>query len=130
MAIEDFVLETVLKFADVPENIVNDLEREMPAFARLCRAAKLLAPVITEAKPTITRLIPKLQAIWNAPVREAATMTGDLAPLIDKLQPSFGQAMAILNPEQKDFEDAWPVVSELIDFISKKYPTSLGSGVE
>ena len=126
MAIEDTVIRAVLSFEQVPSSMVAAIEKELPATARLSRNAKLLIPVANEALPIIKKLIPKLQAISNAPVKEALPMLSDLAPLVDQLTPLYGQAMAIIGPEEGDINEVSPVVLELVDFFSKKYPTTLG----
>ena len=130
MAIEDVILRYVASAAGVPAPLVAQIEKEVPALARICRNAKLLSPIVNEATPIIKKLIPKLQAIGDAPVKEALPMLGDLAPLIDQLKPLYGQAMAIVGPEEGDFEEVAPVFMQLMEFFSKKYPTTLGSGVE
>lgn len=128
--IEDTALHLVLGFAHVPDNVVNDLEKQLPALARLCKTARLLSPVATELTPIVKALIPKLQAISEAQVKDAGPMISDLMPLIDKLKPLYGQAMAIVSPEQADFQAVIPVLQELADFVNKRYPSTLGSGVE
>lgn len=130
MAIEDTILTAVLGFAGVPDKVVQDIEKDMPAFARLCRTAKLLVPVGTAALPVVKALIPKVQAIADAPVKEALPMVGDLSPMIDQLKPLYQQANVIITPEIPDASLVAPAVMELLDFISKKYPTAPISGVE
>lgn len=130
MAIEDTILTAVLGFAGVPDKVVRDIEKDMPNFARLCRTAKLLVPVGTEALPIIKALLPKAQAIGDAPVKEALPMLSDLAPLVDQLKPLYQQAAVIVTPEIADMNVVAPAISELLDFISKKYPTAAVPGVE
>ena len=114
MAIEDFVVSSVLSLEGVPDKITKDVERELPEFMRLCRGAKLLSPIANEAFPLIKQLMPKLSAIGDAPVREALPMLADLSPLIDKLMPLYQQAMVIINSGQPDIDAVTPVILELV----------------
>ena len=118
--IEDMVLHYVASAAGVPNKTVLDIEKELPTLARLCNNAKLLNPIVTEAVPIIKQLMPKLQAIGDAPVKEALPMVSDLAPLIDQLKPLYAQAIVIITPEEADDAEVAPLIQELMDFFSKK----------
>jgi hypothetical protein len=118
--IEDMVLRYVASAASVPAKTVADIEKELPTLARLCNNAKLLNPIISEAVPIIKLLLPKLQAIGDAPVKEALPMLSDLAPLIDQLTPLYQQAVVIVTPEEGDITQVMPLIQELMDFFSKK----------
>jgi hypothetical protein len=118
--IEDMVLRYVASAASVPAKTVADIEKELPTLARLCNNAKLLNPIISEAVPIIKLLVPKLQAIGDAPVKEALPMLSDLAPLIDQLTPLYQQAVVIVTPEEGDITQVMPLIQELMDFFSKK----------
>lgn len=130
MAIEDFVVSSVLGLAGVPDKITHDVEADMPEFMRLCKNAKLLSPIINEALPLVKQLMPKLNAIANTPVKEALPMAADLSPIVDKLVPLYQQMLVIVAPEQADINKVTPVILELVDYINKKNPNALGSGVE
>jgi hypothetical protein len=130
MAIEGTLLQWGLGAAGIPDNVIKDIEKDMPNFARLCRNAKLLSPIANAAFPLIKQLMPKLSAIGDAPVKEALPMIADLSPIIDQLTPLYQQAAVIVTPEQDDINTVTPVILELVDFINKKNTNALGSGVE
>lgn len=123
MSIEDVIVDSVLTLAGVPSNVVKDIEVDMPEFARLCNAAKLLAPIADEAAPMVKALIPKLLAIGNVSVKDALPMLGDLSPMIDALKPAYAQISAVVTPEIGDAVKVAPAIGELIDFLSKKSRT-------
>lgn len=120
MAIEDFVVSSVLSLEGVPDKITKDIKADLPALMRLCRGAKLLSPVVNEALPVIKQLMPKLQAIGDAPVKEALPMLSDLAPLIEQLKPLYQQALVIVSSEQGDISVVTPAILELVDFLNKR----------
>lgn len=124
MAIEDFVVSSVLSLEGVPDKVTKDIEADLPELMRLCRSAKLLSPIVNEALPIVKQLMPKLNAIGDAPVREALPMLADLSPLIDRLMPLYQQAMIIVGAEQSDINAVTPAILELVDFLNKKGATS------
>lgn len=127
-SLEDMVLRYVASAASVPSKTVADIEKDLPTLARLCNNAKLLNPIISEAVPIIKKLMPRLQAIGDAPVKEALPMLNDLAPLIDQLTPLYQQAMVIITPEESDMAQVAPLIQELMDFFSKKSGLDVVSG--
>jgi hypothetical protein len=127
-SLEDMVLRYVASAASVPSKTVADIERDLPTLARLCNNAKLLNPIISEAVPIIKKLIPRLQALGDAPVKEALPMLNDLEPLIDQLVPLYQQAMVIITPEESDMAQVAPLIQELMDFFSKKSGLDVVSG--
>jgi hypothetical protein len=80
-----------LKLASVPDKDVSDLEKSLPALARLCRAAKELDPIIRQAMPHL-----------------------------EPLKPMAQQALDIVEKAYPDFVAVLPTIEEFIAFVNSK----------
>jgi hypothetical protein len=87
MSLVDFALE----LAGMPQNEIDDLEKSLPALARLAASFKSIEPELTLAKPHIDALVP---------------LMGKIAPVF---QNSWGDIVSVT-----------PTVNELIDFVKSK----------
>jgi hypothetical protein len=54
----NWLFERVIEAAGVPDKDVADLERNLPALARLCAASRELEPLVHEAMPHLEALKP------------------------------------------------------------------------
>jgi hypothetical protein len=86
-----FVIDIALKFAGMTDKEIADLEKSLPAAARLATALKQIEPILTLAKPHIDAL----------------------APLVNQMLPIFQKAWP-------DIVSVTPTADELIVFIQGK----------
>jgi len=63
-------LRIALELARVPSNDIADLEKNLPAMARLCKLAKQLEPIITRNQAMIEAMDPDIKRALSV-VKEA-----------------------------------------------------------
>ena len=87
-------IDFVLGLAGMPEETIQNLDRNLPGMARLAAAAKQAEPILTAAKPHLDALEPLAVQLW---------------PILQKAWP--------------DIVAVTPTVEQLIDFANAKNQT-------
>lgn len=104
------LLKFALGLANVPPNMVADLEKSIPGVGRLIDAAKQLEPLLEQAHPHIEAITPHLQAAM---------------PHVEALLPLFNRALPIIKAEYPDIVALLPTAQEVVAFLNdKKVPPS------
>lgn len=85
------IFRFALSLANMPDQAVADLEKNLPVLARLCQAAKKLDPLIRQAKPHL-----------------------------DPLKPIAEQALDVVEAAWPDFVAVLPTIEEFIEFVNAK----------
>jgi hypothetical protein len=85
------LLKFALSLASVPDKDISDLDKSLPALARLCRAAKQLDPIVRQAMPHL-----------------------------EPLKPLLGKASDICEAAYPDFVAVLPTIEEFIAFVNSK----------
>lgn len=84
-------LKFAMGLASVPDHDITDLEKSLPALARLCKAAKALDPILRQAMPHL-----------------------------EPLKPLALQALDIVEQAWPDIEAVVPTLEEFIAFANSK----------
>lgn len=99
------VIRFALGIASMPDQVVNDLDRSLPGFARIAAAAKELEPILQKGEPHAEALAPLL---------------AQAMPHIQELMPLIAQAMPIIKRVWPDIVAVTPTIEELIEFANRK----------
>lgn len=99
------LIKFALGLANVPSNMVTDIEAALPGASRLVDAAKQFAPMLQQAQPHIEAISPHLTAIL---------------PHVEALMPLINKALPILKSEYPDIVALLPTAQEIIAFVSDK----------
>lgn len=85
------IIKFMLGFANIPEQAINDLEKQWPSIRKIADAAKELEPYLEQATPHINALEP---------------LGIKMFPIVQRIWP--------------DILELLPVADEWIDIVSKK----------
>ena len=92
------MLDFGLGLAGMPQETIARIDAEMPALARLVRAAKQVDPILQPIEPNIEQIWIQILRCW----------------------PAIVKAWPIIQAEVPDIKSAMPVIVELAAFIDAK----------
>jgi hypothetical protein len=109
-------MNSLIKFglglANVPSELVDEVERQIPGAQRLIAAAKKIEPDLKLLEPTIEKLMPIIQ--------QAFPLFEQLEPLIAEAMAPIGRIIPVIKAEHADFASLLPTAQKVLEFVGKK----------
>lgn len=101
-----------LGLANVPDDLVAEIDRQMPGAQRLIAAAKKIEPDLRLLQPAAEKLMPIIQQAF--PLFEQAE------PLIAEAMAPIGRILPVLRAEQDDLRAILPLAQRILAFVDGK----------
>lgn len=99
------LIKFALSLANVPSDLVAEVEADIPGAQRLIEAARKIQPDLQKLDPIITKLMPLLV--------QALPLLEEGAPIVQRILP-------VIRAEQKDIADLLPTIQRVLAFVDDR----------